>query len=63
MDCGTPAELWAIVWALGDGKLLVEQESPEKEWTEPHTDAGAEAAAAALATPAAPLYLSFAPVR
>jgi hypothetical protein len=60
IDCGAPARLWAIVWA-NDGELLVEQESPERDWIEPRTGDGASAAARALAEPAAPLYLSFIP--
>lgn len=60
IDCGIPSQLWAIVWAA-DGALLVEQESPEREWTEPQTDEGAAAAAAALAEPSSPLYLAFMP--
>jgi hypothetical protein len=58
--CGSPSRLWAIVWVT-DGELLVEQEEPEREWTEPQTDDGAAAAAAALAEPPPPLYLSFIP--
>jgi hypothetical protein len=60
IECGSPSALWAIVWAR-DGELLVEQETPERTWTEPRTADGARAAAEALAQPSTPLYLSFIP--
>jgi hypothetical protein len=59
--CGTPEALWAIVWALDD-ELAVEQELPEKAWSEPRSDAGAAAVAQRLPEPRRPLYLSFVPM-